>query len=215
VAAIDAYAVKRQSEAIIQRAGGQICDWLGHLDEEAQPRHLDAVIRRALILNAIIQIYFGAPIAFIKDWITRNGLASDLSESERKILAKDNDDLTDQERTNIYWYMEALWALVWSGQLIEELQFEQCVGNNLASLCPNLQRNEDGGKLSQTMRLRSREELFRMLDLYFRLHWWTRSAKLTSQDTGAVRLEIIVERRKALEWIMDSECDWDNVEMST
>ena len=65
------------------------------------------------------------------------------------------------------------------------------------------------------MQLRSREELFRMLDLYFRLHWWTRNSQLTGKDTGAVRLDIIMERRKALEWVMDPACDWDNVDMST
>ena len=65
------------------------------------------------------------------------------------------------------------------------------------------------------MRLRSRDELFRMLDLHYRLHWWTRNAQLTGKDTGVVRLDIIMERRKALEWVMDPACDWDNVEMST
>jgi hypothetical protein len=54
-----------------------------------------------------------------------------------------------------------------------------------------------------------------MLDLYYRLHWWTRNSQLTGKDTSVVRLDIIMERRKALEWIMDPTCDWDNVEMST
>jgi hypothetical protein len=216
LAAIDPDAVKRESEAIIRRAGGQICDWLPALDTDHKPRDLGAVVRRALILNAMLQIYFKAPIAVIKDWITRNGIADDLADSEREILAKEDDDLTEQERVNLYWYIEALWALAWAGRLIDDLPFDQAVGNNLASLCPALQRNEDGSKLSKKMRLRSRDELFRMLDLHYRLHWWTRNAQLTGQETGVVRLDIIMERRKALEWLMDAEkCDWDSVETST
>jgi Domain of unknown function (DUF4272) len=215
VAAIEPDAVKRASEAIIRRAGGEICDWLLVLDREGQSRDLGAVVRRALILNAMLQIYFKAPIAFIKDWITRNGLTNDLSEAEREILEKDDDDLTEQERINLYWYIEALWTLAWAGQLIDDLPFDEGVGNTLASLCPALQRNEDGSKLSKTMRLRSRDELFRMLDLHYRLHWWTRNAQLSGQDSGDVRLDIIMERRKALEWVMDPTCDWDTVEMST
>lgn len=163
----------------------------------------------------MLQIYFKAPIAVIKDWITHNGLADGLSGSEREILEKEDDDLTDQERINLYWYIEALWTLVWAGQLIPDLPFAEGVGNILASLCPAIHRNEDGSKLSKKMILRSRDELFRMLDLYYRLHWWTRNSQLTGKDTGAVRLDIIMERRKALEWIMDPACDWDNVEMST
>jgi hypothetical protein len=215
VTTIDPDAVKRETEAIIRRAGGEICDWLPVLDRDAQPRDLSAIIHRALILNAMLQIYFKAPIAVVKDWITRNGLADDISDSEREILKKDDDGLTEQERINLYWYIEALWTLVWAGQLIPDLPFDQCVGHNLASLCPALQRNEDGSKFSKQMRLRSRDELFRMLDLYYRLHWWTRNAQLTGQDTGVVQLDIITERRKALEWIMDPACNWDNVEQGT
>ncbi len=60
-----------------------------------------------------------------------------------------------------------------------------------------------------------RQELFMMLDLYYRLHWWMRDSELTGRDTGDVRLDIVMERRKALEWVMDLFCDWDSVEMST
>jgi len=215
VPTVDPEAVKRDSEAIIRRAGGEICDWLPFLDRDAKPRDLEAVVRRALILNAMLQIHFKAPVAVIKDWITRNGLVDDLSDSEREILDKEDDDLTEQERINLYWYIEGLWTLVWAGQLVAELPFDEGVGNILASLCPALQRNEDGSKLSKKMRLRPRDELFRMLDLHYRLHWWTRNSHLTGKDTGAVRLDIIMERRKALEWVMDPACDWDDVEMST
>jgi hypothetical protein len=104
---------------------------------------------------------------------------------------------------------------VWAGQLIDDLPFDEGAGKVLASLCPALQRNEDGSKMSEKMRLRSRDELYRKLDLYYRLHWWTRNSQLTGKDTGEVHLDIIIERRKALEWIMNSICDWDNVELST
>ena len=61
LAAIDPEAVKRDSEAIIRRTGGEICDWLPFLDRDAKPREVEAVVRRALILNAMLQIYFKAP----------------------------------------------------------------------------------------------------------------------------------------------------------
>jgi len=208
-------AIKRESEAIILEAGGQTCDWLPLLDADAKPRDLNAVVRRGLILNAMLQISFKAPVPFIKDWIINNGLAIDLSESEREVLEKNNSELSEQELANLFWYIEALWALVWAGSLIDALPFDEGVQNSLASFCPDLQRREDGSRFAKSMRLRSHEELFRMLDLYYRLHWWTRNAQLTGQDTGEVRLDIITERRKGLEWIMDANCDWDSVELST
>jgi hypothetical protein len=212
---IDTETIKRDNEAIIRKHGGQICDWLPSPDPDAPQRDVGAVARRALVLNAMLQIAFKAPIPIIKRWISDNGLEADLVESERSILRKHNAELTDQEQANLFWYIEALWALAWAGGLIDELPFDKPVGNHLASLCPDLQRGEEGSKFVQRMRLRSHTELFRMLDLYYRLHWWTRSAELEGQPTGNVSGDIIMERRKAMEWVLNAQDDWDNVEMST
>ncbi len=215
MAALNPQIVKSESEAIILRAGGEICDWLPILDGDAQPRKLAAVVRRALILNALLQIHFEAPVEVIRDWIERHGLADDLAASERTILAKDNGDLSKQQRIDLYWYIEALWALAWVGSLVDDLPFDEGVQDSLASFSPNLQDDENGSKYAGKMRLRPRDEIFRMLDLYYRLHWWTFNSHLTGKDTGNVQLDIIMERRKALEWVMDPACDWDSVDLGT
>jgi hypothetical protein len=211
---IDPQQVKADSERIILDAGGRICDWLPLLDDRT-PRTLDAIVGRALVLNAMLQIAFKAPTNIIKDWLDNNGVSAHLSANERTLLEKDNDELTAQETTDLYWYIEALWALLWVGNLIEDLAFDQPIQDYMASLCPALQHNEDGSKFANNMKIRSHDELFRMLDLYFRLHWWTRDGQLNGYETGDVRLDIIMERRKALEWVLDDSCDWDNVELST
>lgn len=46
---------------------------------------------------------------------------------------------------------------------------------------------------------------------YHRLHWRTRDDRLNGRDSGDVDLSVIMERRKSLEWILDAECDWDDV----
>jgi hypothetical protein len=89
------------------------------------------------------------------------------------------------------------------------------VGDNLASLCPDLRYDQDGAKFVERMKLRPHEDIFRMLDLYYRAHWWTRNAQLTGQKTGALSIDIIMERRKALEWVLDGTENWDSVNMST
>jgi hypothetical protein len=212
---IDHQVVKRDSEAIILRHGGQICDWLPCLDPRRRPRDVKAIARRALVLNAMLQISLEAPVEIVRKWIADNYLDSDLATSERILLQKNNGQLTRQEQINLYWNLEALWALAWAGGLVDNLPFNQRVGDNLASLCPNLRRNEDGSKLLDRMRLRPHDQLFRMLDLYYRLHWWTRNAELTGRSTGDVSHDIIMERRKALEWVMNADEDWDHVEMGT
>ncbi|MCB9867888.1 MAG: DUF4272 domain-containing protein [Phycisphaerales bacterium] len=215
MATIDVEAIKRESEEIIRRYGGQTCDGLPCHDPADPARDVQAVARRALVLNAMLQIAFQAPIPVIKRWISAHDLDDELVESERAILEKENADLTEQERANLHWYIEALWALAWVGGLIEQMPFDEHVGDNLAALCPNLQIGEDGAKFLTRMRLRPHDELYRMRDLYYRLHWWTRNAELQGQPTGNVSIDIIMERRKALEWTLNADDDWDNVNMST
>ena len=212
---IDCELIKRENEALIRAHGGEICDWLPSPDQDTPARDAQAAARRALVLNAMLQIAFKAPISVIRQWIASNGLDGELSSSEREILDKGDGDLTEQERTNLYWYIEALWALAWAAGKVEDLDFNKPVGRELASLMPNLRENESGEAFMSRAKLRPRLELFRMTDLYYRLHWWTRTAQLHGEPSGDVSLDIVMERRKALEWLMNDDGSWDDVELST
>jgi hypothetical protein len=212
--ALNPQAVKKESEEIILRAGGQICDWLPHI-ERKKLRSRDEIVARALVLNAMLQIHFGAPTEVIEDWIERNDLTNSLSPREADILSTDNDELSEQELTDLFWYIEALWALMWVGSLIDEMPFDRPVENFMASLAPNLQINEDGSKFSKKMKIRPYDDIFRMLDLYFRLHWYARNGELTGNSTEPVSHDIIMERRKALEWVLAPDEEWDDIALNT
>ncbi|OZI44005.1 DUF4272 domain-containing protein [Bordetella genomosp. 4] len=212
---IDFQRIKQQNEQVILAHGGEICDWLPVLDGNASIRNVNCVARRALVLNAMLQIAFNAPIAIVRQWISDNGLDGTLSHSERAVLAKANEELTQQERTDLYWSIEALWALAWVTGKIDHLAFNEPVGPGLASLMPKLQVNESGNAFLNLAKLRSGEELIRMTDLYSRLHWWTRTVQLHGQPSGDVSMDIIMERRKALEWVINDNESWDDVELST
>lgn len=207
--------VKAESERIIKALGGEICDWLPWV-ERSNPRESTEVADRALVLNAILQIAFGAPVDVIASWIKANGLEASLSRRDQSTLNKQSSELTEQERTDISWYVEALWAMVWAGQLIENLSVDQPVGNNLASLLPNLQLNEDAGSFRRQFALRPVEQVYRMLDLYFRAHWYARNGQLNGYSTEPFNLDVIMERRRALEWISDRTIsDWEDTPQDT
>ncbi|HEX7315713.1 MAG TPA: DUF4272 domain-containing protein [Pyrinomonadaceae bacterium] len=205
--------VKAESERIILALGGRICDWLPHLDR-TEPRASSEVAERALVLHAMLQIYFGAPADVIAAWIRANQLESSLSRHERALLT--NESLTKQERIDLYWYIEALWAMAWAGQLTEDLAIDQPVGGILASLLPNLQVNEDGSGFRRRFSLRPFEEIYRMLDLHYRAHWYARDGQLNNYSTEPFNLDVIMERRRTLEWISDRKlADWEDTPEST
>lgn len=74
-----------------------VCDWLPYI-EETTPRSRDEIVSRSLVLNAMLQISFGAPIPIIREWMERQKLDEDLSERERSILKKSNTALTDEKK---------------------------------------------------------------------------------------------------------------------
>lgn len=211
---LDPATVKSDSETKIRRLGGKICDWLPIISREA-PRTEEGLIGRALVMNALVNIHFEAPIPIIKGWIEEHRLEHHLSAAERALLLKKNEQLVEQERVDLYWYLEALWALMWAGGLVDDLDPTRGIPDSMASLCPDLQRNESGAKFSERMHLRPYDEVYRMLDLYYRLHWWTRDGRLNGYGTQPVSLDIVMERRKALEWLVDDASDWDAISLNT
>ena len=209
---INSQEVKHRSEQIILSAGGEILDWLPTIDV-AEPRTLNEVINRALVLNAMLQLHMNAPKHYIAHWIEENSLLHALTPTESAIL-NSQESLTDEEHYELYWSLESLWAIAWATNLIADLPFNREVGSELAMLSPNLQLNENRSKYETIMRLRSIEEIYTMMDLYYRLHWWVNNAVRINKSTGEVRFEVIKERRKALEWILDRHTVWDQMDLS-
>ncbi len=205
--------IKKKSEEIILNAGGQILDGLPII-EITEPRTQFEVANRALVLNAMFQLHLNAPKFYIEKWIDKNGLSNELSPMESSILNSSMNKLTQEEDGYLYWSLEALWALVWAMNLIEDLPFNKPVGNELAHLSPNIQLNETGSKYLDNMRLRHLCSLYDMRDLYYRLHWWVNNASKLGESTGDVNFDIILERRKALEWILNRTYQWDNVNLN-
>lgn len=206
--------IKKQSEAIVINAGGEILDWLP-TRELTETRSINEIIKRALVLTAMHELHLKAPKPIIKQWISENNLVGALTPTELSILNSPSSELTDQENTDLYWSLDALWAIVWATGLIEDLGFDQPIGDELASLSPNLKLNEDGHKYVDNMQLRSDKSLHEMRDLYYRVHWWVKEASRNDTLPDNISYGSVIERRKALEWIVDRDAEWESVALDT
>jgi hypothetical protein len=211
---IDTEKIKHESERKVLAAGGEICDWLPYI-EFTKIRSDEEVVNRALILNAMVNIAFKAPVHVIRDWIQTHNLALYLSTSERGILDKENAALNQSDLTNLFWYIEALWAFLWATQIITEMRFNEPIPDTMASYCPDLKQNEGPAKFTERMRLRSYNEIYEERDLYYRVMWYCRHLELSGRNHSNFKMDVVMERRKALEWIMDSTLDWDDVPQDT
>ncbi len=178
------------------------------------PRSLPEVIRRSLVVLAFLQLSYGAPMEAIRSWIAANGLQDALSANERRLLGKEDAEMTKQEKIDLSWSVETLYGFMWIGGLVEGLSPEGPIPE-LVDLSPDIEFGEDGSKYADRMRRRPYGELYAMLDLFYLAHWSARDARLAGDHDGPLDEGVVMERRKALEWALDDEMDWDDVDQNT
>ncbi len=205
--------IKSKNIELVKTNGYRFLEWLPIL-ESPKMRNLEEIKGRMSVMNALIEISFNAPIYIISDWIDEHNLRKHLSPWEKEILSKQNEDLSDLESNSLRWYLEGLWALMWAVKMIDELDEKSWCGDNMASMLPILQQNENNKKIENIESLRSEEEIYKMLDYYYRVHWHFVDERIKDRSEPASE-GIVYERRKALEWIMNKEWGWDDVELHT
>ena len=205
--------IKSENDQLISQKGFRVNNWLPILDTP-KLRTVEEIKGRMSVMNAMINIAFEAPTYIIEEWIKAQKLTVFLSDSEKQILAKENEDLTEEEINSLMWYLEALWALMWLTQMVDKLDAEKHVGDNMASLLPNLEDGDTNKKLDNIKEIRSEQEIYTMLDYYYRLHWYCVDERLNGREPKLNEGQVY-ERRKALEWAFNRSNDWDDVEMGT
>lgn len=200
--------VREKNNKLIELKKYRFNTWLPVL-EDPDIRSIDEVKGRMGVMNALINISFGAPIHIIRSWIDTQGLTRYLSGWEHEILLKSNDELSDYESNSLRWYLEGLWGLMWATKLTDTLDETEWCDDHMAQLLPDLQENESNKKIDDLSVLRGDDEIYNMLDFYYRLHWYCVDERFNGREA------LVYERRKALEWLINKESDWDNIEMGT
>lgn len=206
-------AIKEANIARIAKKNYRYIDWLPIL-ENPNLRSQDELIGRMSVMNALINISFEAPVEIIKQWIEANQLTAHLSDWEKEILTKTQADLDQYEINTLRWYLEALWALMWATKMIPHLDETQWNEESMASMLPNLEEGEDNHRLQEVTTMHTTEDIYSMLDFYYRLHWYCVDERLKGQE-AVINEGLVYERRRALEWLINKETDWDEIEMGT
>lgn len=203
---LNARSVATGSERIILGAGGRICKSLPLLVVDPKAlRTVDELRARAMVLGALVK--WGLSLSSGKEvlaWVRKNRVARALTRRERNILSSARPKRAD--RMQFTWHVEALAGLLWAGGLIDALDFK--------TFAPESMRPFVGAALDG-LRLRPYAELFRALDLHYRLDWYVVDGNLNGYSTNPVNAVVIAERRHALEWLLDSSTSWDEVSLDT
>lgn len=206
--------IRNKNTRDLRSEGIDVTEHLPSLDEP-EFRDSEKMARRMMILLALFQLHLKAPNEIIKKWLDENGLVTDLTEEELNYLESKYVDLPKQKQTDIYWFVEAIWAFAWIGGLHNNLSLNSGVEDSLITLIPNIQKNESTARFISEFKLRNRLEIFEMLDKFYRAHWFARNNNLSGRKSDKVDLDIIMERRKALEYTCYKEFKWDEISLDT
>ena len=121
------------------------------------------------------------------------------------------DDHTEQEKIDAQWLVECMQSLAWCLGLAPLEHFKDC-DDDLASKFPD--PFTDPTDFIASASLRPFWEIYQQADIHYRLHWAARNASLSGTEFP-VREGFLRERRRALDWVIGVETDWDGVPSDT
>ena len=203
--------MKSKSEAIIEGLGLKPNKNLPDIDrfDESKLREGSEIARRILVLGYLYAISFDVKRKVIKSDLKKHGLYSYLSKDEQKLLSKFF--LTKQDKINIDWVPESVEILGWAIGLWKDVPIlKQCDEDRQADIIP-IRKNPDD--FIQTAKLISAVEIYSQADLIYRIHWIAKRDAIG--ELGIHSNDIYLERHKAINWIINNEINWDDVQTDT
>jgi hypothetical protein len=208
---MNANELKRVSEIRLKSLGISVPAHLPEIesDEDLNPKSSDDVARKISALGYIIGMGYGADTKDLISKIEQYSLSDFVSPYEWERL-KVPSLLTEQDKINFKWLAECVYAFTWCLSLLKLEALKQCP-NNLADIVPPRVSPDIfiNGKS-----LRNWTELKQEADFYYRLHWFTRECRLTGKKSP-IGEEIIMERRRALDWVIGVSDAWDDMPSDT
>jgi|GEM_PF-1242872 len=172
------------------------------------------VAQRVVALYCMAGIANGADSAMLLDWLEADGGINCLEPAEIATLLEPSHS---EERLNeLSWIQESLYTLCWCCVLVEELSFpnNEC---DLSGVFSEIPPERNISEFVSSITLRDQNTIFQALDCYYCLHAALVHPELwgNPQTKSIPLLQIVLERRHALEWIFSRQETWGDIVLDT
>lgn len=198
--------VRERSRRLARRLGyGKPPDDLPELHVGSR-RSAEEIVERALVLNVVISCAYGLATLTALDWLRREGLLDALTEDEREFLVDVSEGLRVEELARRL-EVEALYALLWSTGLVDELDFDRGCGDAVTGVLPDIEAGDDATAVRAEAVRRDVDELYAAFDLASVLAGAIGDEDLQlGLSPGDVEPYVVWQRRRALAWVHGA--DW-------
>ncbi|MBR1852398.1 MAG: DUF4272 domain-containing protein [Lachnospiraceae bacterium] len=208
----------------LRQNGIKPCDKLvcGYEDNEVRIKGLEEICRRAVACLITVQIAcdinqeevnqgdYQESLSYFVPMLKQYGVEDCLNSKEKRIV---DGSYSEQDAIDMDWAYEAYWALCWCLGLVDDIKDggELCDCDAAISFVREAETFE---AFMGKCKLRSVSEILDMQDLYFRYNWAINDRKVhANTEVGNLDASNVIERRRALEWILSEEEDWYDITM--
>lgn len=161
-------------------------------------------------------------------------LESELLPIEKRIF---DNNFSQQDVVNVAWTYECYWMLLWVLGIIDTEEVimpdkicdcDKAISTFQKFIPINEIKNFPKETFFKTLsdmtfenfknasKFKDIEEILDMLDLYYRYHWACRQHRIDYGKTEfIINEEVVVERRRALEWLISDVTDWNVIHLDT
>lgn len=186
-------------------------------DDSVELRNVEEICKRAAACFFVIQIAcdignnnYEEGLNYFKPLIDHFGVADQLNSKESRII---DGTYSMQDAIDMDWAYESFWALLWCLGLVKDISDGSgvCDCQKAIDIVMSCKSVSD---LVKKSKLRKKEEILDMLDLYFRYNWAINDAKVNpASSTGNLNPSTVIERRRGLEWVVSNVDDWYDLSM--
>jgi len=179
------------------------------VEEGAEPRSGHQVATRMFCLTIIAARGEGLEKDIAERVLKERSVYSHLTANERVFL--DQPVPSHSDRVQFTWKYECAWVLQWALGLVNDLgePSSQCDAAMIARMAQDTNLTKIGP-------VRSFNDLADIGDLYYRMHWACRDAQLRREPAPVNLVSGVVwERRRAFQWLLEPDVDWDDLSLDT
>lgn len=205
---------KQKSIAAVKQMG---LPWIEHLpvvedETRTKPRTTKEVVSRCLATEFCAVRGESNDKKLADGLIEKFGIAKALSPQERAFIQTPSP--SKQQLADFAWRYECVHVFLWALGYLPALN----PPNQIADVAKEVSVIRDKGpeNFGKDAKLRPLSELLDQADLYYRLHWAAVELRLKGQKHEKINEEIIMERHRALNWLIRyMGQEWDDVTTDT
>ena len=181
----------------------------------------DEIMNRIIAAFTAIQVAcsirngedYNDAVSFMLDYMKKcKGNESYLLEKERKIL---ENNYSQQDVVDVIWTYECVFTLMWAiGYKADKYELD------VSNICNGDFVMYDMANIAQGTNIKpkliNKEKILNTLDLFYCYHWACVEKRINPETPiGNINPEVVVERRRALEWLICDTEDWNDVSLNT